>query len=107
MPPELKNIKGAVISVSPNGWMTEELVEDYLTRVWGQFSFNKRLLVWDALRAHITDGIKASLRSKNTLLSVIPGGWARLCQPADVSWNAPFKSSFRNYYSEWLAEGNL
>ena len=59
------------------------------------------------MRAHITEGIKASLRSKNTLLSVIPAGCTRLCQPADVSWNAPFKAAFRNHYSEWLSEGNL
>ena len=39
MPTELKNVKGAVLTVSVNGWMTEELVEDYLSRVWGQFAF--------------------------------------------------------------------
>ena len=107
LPSDLKGVRGVIIAVSPNGWMTEELVIDYLNRVWGQFSFNKRLLVWDSLRAHITDRIKASLHEKNTLLSVIPGGCTRLCQPADVSWNAPFKANFRNYYAQWLAEGRL
>lgn len=38
------------------------------------------------------------------MLSVIPGGCTRLCQPADVSWNAPFKAAFREFYSQWINE---
>ena len=80
---------------------------DFLDRVWGSFAFHRRLLVWDSLRAHITEQVKSELRAKNTLLSVIPAGCTRLCQRADVSWNAPFKAALRNQYNKWLSEGHF
>ena len=44
---------------------------------------------------------------KNTILSVVPAGCTRLCQLADVSWNAPFKASFRDHYATWIGSGEV
>ena len=30
---------------------------------------------------------------------------ARHLQPADVSWNKPFKSAYRELYNQWMASG--
>ena len=38
------------------------------------------------------------------LLSLHTGCTAKL-QPCDVSWNKPFKDSFRNKYDDWLVDG--
>ena len=38
-------------------------------------------------------------------MAVIPGGMTLLLQPADVSWNKPFKSLRKEKWLEWLNEG--
>ena len=48
--PELDRVKGVTVTMSRNGWMNEELTIQWLDRVWGSLSFQKRLLVWDAFR---------------------------------------------------------
>ena len=39
-------------------------------------------------------------------LAIIPGGLTSQVQPADVSWNKPFKSAYRELYDKWMAEGD-
>lgn len=41
---ELDRIPGVVVVQSGNGWMTEDLITDWLERVWGQIAFTQRLL---------------------------------------------------------------
>jgi hypothetical protein len=41
----------------------------------------------------------------NSDLCVIPGGCTSKLQPADVSWNKPFKSHLSEMYDEWLFSG--
>lgn len=94
-----------MIAFNENGWMSEELAHEYLQKVWGVFAFQKRMLVWDSLRAHLTNSIREKLHSMNTVLSVIPAGCTPLLQPADLSWNAPFKAHFRELYNKWLSSG--
>ena len=66
----------------------------------------KRLLVWDAFSGHITKAVKEEVRVKyNTDMAVIPPGCTSKLQPCDVSWNSPFKDTFRDLYDEWLVNG--
>ncbi|KAH7711774.1 pogo transposable element with KRAB domain-like protein [Aphelenchoides avenae] len=37
---------------------------------------------------------------------LIPAGCTRFVQPADISWNAPFKRKLRSFYEEWMLEGD-
>ena len=37
------------------------------------------------------------------LISVIPGGLTSHLQPVDVSWNKPFKTAYKEKYSQWMA----
>ncbi len=48
--PELTRVRGIVVVLSRNGWMNEALTIQWVDSVWGNFSFNSRLLVWDAYR---------------------------------------------------------
>ena len=41
----------------------------------------------------------------NSDLCVIPRGCTSKLQPADVSWNKPFKSHLSEMYDEWLFSG--
>ena len=54
-----------------------------------------------------TSAISQMLAKQNakTDVSIIPGGLTRHLQPADVSWNKPFKQAYRALYNEWMATG--
>ena len=86
--------------------MNEELTKDWISRAWGLLSFTQRILVWDAYKCHMTDTITSHAKNTaNTDVSIIPGGLTRHLQPADVSWNKPFKQAYKALYSEWMATG--
>ena len=101
IPKELRDFKDAVIAVSDNGWMNETTTLDWLKRCWGTFSFGRRLLVWDAFRAHRTYLVKKQLNSTRTDTAMIPGGCTSLLQAPDVSWNKPFKAAYLEQYEAW------
>jgi hypothetical protein len=105
--PELKQIQGVVVAMSRNGWMNEELTKDWVNRVWGKLAFQRRLLVWDMYKCHLTESVKALVNGGcKTDVSLIPGGLTKYLQPADVSWNKPFKDAYRARYDEWMANGD-
>lgn len=102
MPAELKNFRGAIITMSKNGWMNEDTTLEWLTKVWGSFSFGRRLLAWDAYRCHKTPAVKAELKKMRTDAAVIPGGCTSLLQAPDVCWNKTFKAHYVQLYEEWV-----
>ena len=105
VPRELEQMKSVVVA-SPNGWMNETLTLDWINRVWGNLVFGqKRFLVWDSFRCHISDQAKAAVARRNTIMGIIPGGCTKFLQPVDVSLNKPVKEGYRECYDEWFAEG--
>ena len=78
------------------------LTIDWIKRAWGTLNFGRRMLVWDAYRCHLMPSVKKVVnKDTNSDLSVIPGGLTDLVQPADVSWNKPYKAR----YNQWMATG--
>ena len=108
-PPKNEIPAGVVIYMCGAGkksWANEESINFWLKRVWGMNNQRRRFLVWDAFRAHLTPSVKESVRMKyNSDLCVIPGGCTSKLQPADVSWNRPFKSHIAELYDKWLFNG--
>ena len=49
--------------------------------------------------------VKTQLQQSNSIVVYVPPGCTKVVQPADVSWNAPFKVAYRDLYSQWMAEG--
>ena len=95
------------MALSRNRWMNQELMKDWVKRVWGSLNFRRRLLAWDAYKCHITEGVWSYVdRQTNTDVSVIPGGHISHLQPADVSWNKPFKTAYKNKYNKWMVTGS-
>lgn len=87
-------------------WADEESIKFWLKRIWGVNNQRRRLLIWDSFRGHLTPDVKQFLRMKyNSDLAVIPGGCTSKLQPADVSWNKPFKERVAELYDEWLFSG--
>lgn len=89
----LKERKDINIGLSENGWANDEIIREWLNYNFGDTSFLKRLLIWDAFRAHISDATKQVLKKKRLDQAVIPGGCTGLLQAPDVVWNKPFKVS--------------
>ena len=100
---DLQKIKGIVVRFSSNGWMNDLLTIDYLRSIIGQFSFNKRLLVWDAYKCHVSQAVRPETTRLRLHTAIIPGGCTKFIQATDVVWNASFKSHMRSHYDTWLA----
>ena len=104
---ELAKVPAVVVALSRNGWMNTDLTKDWVCRVWGQLSFQKRLLVWDAYKRHLMSSVRQEVtRGTNTDLSIIPGGLTSALQPVDVSRNKPFKVAYRELNNEWMVSGD-
>lgn len=98
--------KDVVVRAQKNGWMTNELMEDWVKIIWnkrpGALRNPSSILILDAFRGHLTDNIKSNLAHKNTDLVIIPGGMTSQLQPLDVSINKPFKDYLKKEYESWL-----
>ena len=101
---ELQNIPGIVVCFSSNGWMNDPLTIEYLKSIIGTFSFEKRLLVWDAYRCHTSEAVRAETKRLRLHTAIVPGGCTKFIQAADIVWNACFKSKMRSHYDTWLAD---
>ena len=100
---------GVVVYMCGTGqksWADETSIKFWLSKLWGRNNQRRRILVWDAFRAHLTPGVKRSVNTTyNTDMCVIPGGCTSKLQPADVPWNRPFKIKLQELYDQWLFDG--
>lgn len=102
--------RGVIVRCQEKGWMTEELMVDWIRTVWcrrpGALLSRKAMLVLDAFRGHLTESVKKKLDEERTELVVIPGGMTSQLQPLDVCLNKPFKDHVRRLYNEWMSADN-
>jgi hypothetical protein len=100
--------KDVIVRAQEKGWMTEELMLEWLKTVWnprpGAFLNQPSMLVLDAFKGHLTDSVKDQLRKVKTELVVILGGMTSVLQPMDISINKPFKDRLRQQYLTWIAD---
>jgi hypothetical protein len=88
--------KDVIVRAQEKGWMTEELMLEWLKIVWshrtGAFLNQPSMFVLDAFKGHVTDSVKDQLRKMKTELVVILGGMTSVLQPMDISINKSFNS---------------
>ncbi|KAF4092991.1 hypothetical protein AMELA_G00027200 [Ameiurus melas] len=99
-----------VIKDNSKGWMDEEKMSEWLREIYvkrpgGFFHTDPSLLIYDSMRAHITDGVKKQVKNTNSTLAVIPGGLTKELQPLDVGVNRAFKARLRTAWEQWMTEG--
>ena len=101
-------LKDVIVRAQQKGWMTEELMLEWLKPVWsrkpGAFLNQPSMLVLDVFKGHLTDSVKNQLLNMKTELVVIPSGMTSVLQAMDVSINKPFKDRLRQQYLTWNAE---
>ena len=107
-PPPPKDIPSGIrVTMSSNGWMNEEGCCYWVKQIWAKATVveGRKLLVWDAFRAHRTAAIKYLVGDRsveNSDMAMIPGGCTSKLQPADLSWNKPFKAIVQQKYDAWM-----
>ena len=87
--------------------MNEELTPVWIERVFGKFSFGRRLLSWDSFECHMMNNVKEAVTTSKSDLVIVPGGCTKYIQAPDVCWNKPFKEFTGTKYDEWMSEGNM
>jgi hypothetical protein len=95
-----------VIKANEKGWMTAQLMKEWLEECWNQrqnrdLDPTKSMIILDSARYHITDDVKEKIR-KSSKLAVIPGRLTKFLQPLDVSMNKPFKENLRKCWEAWM-----
>ena len=88
------------VLASENGWMTKAELHKWLQVVWKD-SDERRLLVLDRYKPHLTADTKSLAESLDTDLVFVPGGCTGIAQPLDVVINAPFKASVQEQWIRW------
>ena len=103
---ELEQFRGQlIIKYEGTNWMNDDLTEMYIKEVIDKKLFGRRLLVWDSFKCNINPRAKQLLIGRNVNMAVVSGGCTKFVQPADVSWIKPFKDRFREFYDEWMENG--
>ena len=60
--------------------MNEELTPVWMERVFGKFSFGRRLLSWDSFECHTMDSVKETVTTSKSDLVIVPGGCIKYIQ---------------------------
>ena len=107
-PPASDIPHNVLLRMSPNGWVNDDIIKWWVIQVW-QRSADRKLLVWDAFRAHCMEAVKELLSRRsefrvNSDTAVTPGGCTSILQPADVSGNTPFKSYIQEKWGSWMVD---
>jgi hypothetical protein len=108
--PNEKLPTGIMFKCNEKGWMMEELMVEWLTKVWhrrpGALLKKRGMLVLDAFKGHITKTVKTVASNLlNMDLVIMPGGMISQLQVLDEVVNKPFKDKY-HLYGEWLLSGN-
>ncbi|KAF4804657.1 pogo transposable element with KRAB domain-like protein [Turdus rufiventris] len=95
--PKDKFPKGIVVAVNPKGWINEHVMRTWLTEVYAHrpdvfFHPLPVPLIFDSIRAHKTESVKAVVKKMNSELAVIPGGLTKEVQPLNISIIRSFKA---------------
>lgn len=99
---------GIVVKVNKNGWMTEEIMKEWVTKYLLERpnpaeNPNDSLLIMDSAPSHITVAVKEAVK-KVSKIAIIPGGMTKLLQPLDISVNKSFKRKIRKKWEEWISD---
>ncbi len=95
------NQHGCQVFVNSKEWLTSNIVVKWLQY---NFAFNTEpvLLLLDGFTDHKTEDVLATAKSLNLTIMSIPPGLTSKAQPADLSWNKPFKGHMRQIWTAKL-----
>jgi transposase len=84
---------------SDNGWMNESVAIKWIDDVLApHLAGRPGCLIWDIFRAHITEGVKDHLASRNIKAIYVPASMTWKRQPLDTHIFAVIKKKYQAYY---------
>ena len=90
----------------PHGWMTEDIMVRYIYDIIRpHLNGRSGALLLDAYRAHWTSKVLEAARKIKLELIPIPKGFTSVCQPLDMTFNAPFKLIRQKLWNEERSGG--
>ena len=105
---------GFSLTQNPSHWSNEDTMELYVKEILAPYIKMKReqleipdtpaLLIYDAFRAHTTEGMQNKLAELNARLVMLPKNMTDHLQPLDISVNKPAKNYLKRRYAEWYTE---
>jgi hypothetical protein len=99
---------GVELMVQPKAWFNEEIMIDWIERVWKPFAVRDTdklcYLLIDEFPGHMTTAVKEAFDNCKTIIDYIPGGFTDRLQVMDVGINKPFKDFFADRFDSWLNE---
>jgi DDE superfamily endonuclease len=92
-------------AVQHKGWMTSELMVEWLTKVYRPWCLTKTgptMLILDEFAGHMTSVVRDAVVDCGGFVEFIPGGYTWKLQVMDVGVNKPFKDRIRDKYDQWF-----
>lgn len=102
---DLQSAFGVQIFANATAWWNTEMSVRFLEYHFGDRrgrQVSPILLLWDDFSAHWSDRVRQCAEELGVVLMRVPPGYTSVCQPADVSWNAPLKQRLRVRWAEML-----
>ena len=99
-----------LIFANEKGWVTEEIMLEWLNKVWFNLNFPNTIspvLIFDKCAVHVAAKITSFLESKACTYAVIPPGTTGYLQPLDVSVNKPFKTNMKAQFEDWFQKTGI
>ena len=98
----LENFQDWYFTASENGWTSNELAVEWLTKLFiprtqPEDKNQYRLLVLDGHGSHITDEFMYTCFKNNVYLLFLPAHTSHILQPLDLSIFSPLKTAYRKY----------
>lgn len=95
-----------VYSVQDKAWIDEELMLEWIRRVWAPWVQSKNLqqsyLIMDSFKAHLVGSVADALGDVGTTAEFIVGGYTSSLQVLDIGINKPFKGYMQQNFDEFM-----
>jgi hypothetical protein len=104
---------GVVMSVQSSGWMDEQLMLEWVDRMWKRWIAQRgvinsaSLLITDRFAGHMVQSVVNAIGICGTDIEFIVGGYTSKLQVLDVRINRPFKVHAGNCFERFLVSNTV
>ncbi|KAJ0407213.1 hypothetical protein ATCC90586_004525 [Pythium insidiosum] len=99
---KLERVNGCYVAWQPKAWVDSELLCNWIDTVFPPvLQADGKVLVWDSMRAHVSEAVKSKCASRSISMCVVPGGLTPYLQAGDIGIYRHFKDLLCASIDEW------